>query len=232
MMSKFRIALLFALLYIPVSLCHSRPAVPATVETVDSVLIIPAGIEEIEESAFLRRQDIREIRFEGKKLRKIGRGAFAWCGNLRRVEFPAGLEDIGPQAFAYCTALAEVQFPSTLKHIGANAFSFCSSLQYLFLPPRIHELESYAFCECSALKEVTLPGNSSMLGEMIFSGCTELQSVSIDSSTPPSFECNSQLFDPDETFLYLRCRLHVPAAAIGLYRQAEGWNLFRDIRPL
>ena len=197
---------------------------------VDSVLVVPAGVTEIAEREFTERPDIREIRFEGNVLRKIGRSAFAWCPNLRILHLPEGLDDIGSLAFAYCSGLEEASFPASLAHIGANAFAFCTSLREATLPPRLKELESYAFCECSRLERVVLPANANMLGEMLFAGCLGLREIVEPSPTPPPFECNSQPFDPDEFFLYPKVNLLVPPKSIEKYRSSQGWSLFPLIK--
>lgn len=195
----------------------------------DSVLVIPAGIKEIPDYKYAERTDIREVRVLGNSLRKIGRSAFAWCTSLRSVTLPDGLEDIASQAFAYCGNLTEINIPATVRHIGANTFSFCSSLTSMALPSQLTELESYAFSECTALKEVIFPANGNMLGEMIFAGCYNLRSLTVPSLRPPTFDCNSAPFDPEENFMYDRCDLIVPEKAIAAYRNAHGWKNFTRI---
>lgn len=195
-------------------------------KVVDSVLVIRSGVTEIAEGAYAGRNDIREVKFEGRTVVKIGAEAFAWCENLGKIKLPGSLTDIGSRAFAYCSRLYDVTIPKGVRHIGANAFSFCKSLRSVYLPDSLHEIESYAFSECMSLREVTLPGNGRQLGEMIFAGCRDMMMITIDSATPPPFECNSQLFDNEEMFIYRQCRLFVPRGTVRLYRQASGWSLF------
>ena len=196
----------------------------------DSVLVIPAGTKAIDEYAFQYRDDFKSVRFEQPcTLREIGRGAFSWCGNLESVELPESLADLKSQAFAYCVHLKSVSFPARLTHVGANCFSFCTSLAQVSLPASVKELESYAFSECVSLRQAVLPANGNLLGELIFSGCRELQSITINSNTPPEFDCNSTLFEGTENFMYDRCVLHVPVNAVARYRKAAGWSLFKKI---
>ena len=136
------------------------------------------------------------------------------------------------QAFAYCMSLSDVTIPESVTHIGANCFSFCSSLREIALPAGVKELESYAFSDCSSLRRATLPANSALLGEMIFAGCGSLDSITEGSLTPPPFDCGSQPFDPDETELFQRVVLRVPAQAVEAYRKAPGWRLFDHINPI
>ena len=90
----------------------------------------------------------------------------------------------------------------------------------------MEELESYAFSGCDNLVRAVLPANSNMLGELIFTGCGNLREVVCMSETPPTFDCDSPLFDPLETEIWQQCRLIIPSSSEPLYSKAPGWNLF------
>lgn len=217
--------LLIAFLLLLTPLMHA-----AEFEVRDSVLLIPAGTCEIGEYAFQYRHDFKSVEFADPcVLKEIGRGAFSWCENLEKVELPASLLDLASQAFAYCARLESVKFSLRLTHIGANCFSFCTSLQSVSLPASIKELESYAFSECLSLRSAVLPANGHLLGELIFSGCRKLESITINSMTPPKFDCNSTIFEGTENFMYDRCTLRVPRKALERYKSAPGWRLFKKI---
>ncbi len=171
---------------------------------VDSVLVIPGGTEVIGRDAFSWRSDFHSVRFEAPvRVRDIQAHAFAYCGELRRIEVPRGV-----------------------THVGSNAFSFCTKLREAVLPSSVAELESYAFAECDSLRRVVLPANKKLLGELIFEGCRNLEEIVEMSPEPPSFDCNSTLFDPCEEYMYRRCRLIVPAGREAAYRSAPGWSEF------
>ena len=220
----------------------------------DSVLMIDAG-EKLSPRQFEGRDDFHTVRFRGavaqlpecvfsncgrlrkailpRGMKKIGRGAFSWCTALENVQLPVGLDDIASQAFAYCSALKEITLPAPVKHIGANCFSMCRELESIILPASVDELESYAFSDCTNLRSAVLPANPRQLGELLFSGCGNLREITVDSTTPPPFECDSAPFDAaEETHIYNQCALRVPAAVQGSYAKARGWNLFRKILPL
>lgn len=193
----------------------------------DSVLMVGAEVSELPEEAFRDRPEIAEVRFErGSKIKMLPTGLFRGCVNLRRVVLPHSLERIGAHAFAYCTRLEEISLPESLKRIGNNAFSRCSSLTRVSVPDSVTELESYAFSDCISLVEAKLPGNDSLLGELIFSGCERLRLLVEPSAVPPTFDCNSYIFEPEETALYRQCRLEVPAGSAEKYRSAPGWEKF------
>lgn len=192
---------------------------------------LPASVTLLGEGAF--RECARLEKVSLPAVMKVPKQAFAWCPSLKDVRLSLRCNDIGSHAFAYCTALEYIRIPLFMMHIGSNAFSFCSSLREIELPATVVELESYAFSECGNLREATLPGNGRMLGELIFSGCTRLKKIRIDSSIPPTFDCNSDLFEPSQAYLYDRCMLEVPGDAIGDYRGSPAcWSRFRHIRAL
>lgn len=150
----------------------------------------------------------------------------AWCVNLRHVTLPARLKKIGAHSFAYCRSLAEITLPDGLENIENNAFSRAESLTRIKIPDSVTALESYAFSDCFNLKKCTLPANRSMLGELIFSGCEALEELVEPSPVPPPFDCDSFIFEPEDTRAYRRCRLIVEPSATSLYRDAQGWRLF------
>lgn len=197
---------------------------------VDSVLTVSAEVETLPPYSFMERDDIREVRFEApSKLKTIGEGAFRECLNLRKVELPSGVKDLKAHVFAYCEKLESVNIPDGVVHIGNNCFSRCLSLRTAVLPRSVTELESYAFSDCRSLTRAVLPANPKLLGELIFSGCESLVEIHEGSKTPPPFDCNSYLFEPDEEGMYKRCRLVVPAGSRKAYAGAPGWKLFKNL---
>lgn len=214
----------------------------------------PCTLTEIGEYAFLGCSNIKELQLP-ESLKSIGEGAFrecesleiltipsgvktlpkymcAWNAALVEVTLPEGVDDIGSHAFAYCSSLSGIYLPSSVRHLGSNVFSFCSSLRDITLPKGMKEVESYCFSECVALESATLPANCNMLGELIFSGCVNLRNLTEPSPEPPVFDCDSYIFEPDETQLYKNCNLHVPEGAEAAYSIAPGWKLFFLVNPL
>ena len=191
---------------------------------------LPGSVTALGEGAFRECEGLVEA--DLGKVAMLPKYLFAWCVNLRRVELPSRLADIGSHSFVYCGQLSEVRIPSHVKHIGSNAFSFCKSLRAVALPRSVTELESYAFSECTSLESAVLPGNSHLLGELIFSGCRALKWIEISSPVPPKFDCDSQLFEQEEAYMYADCHLRVPAASVAAYRRAPGWHLFTRVLPI
>lgn len=184
----------------------------------------------IGEGAFYRCEKLTDAQLP-QSVTDIGRYAFAWCQSLAKASFPGAVK-IRAHAFAYCISLDSVKLPSRLKSVGNNAFSRCESLTEIAVPASVTELESYAFSDCLKLRRATLPANPSLLGELIFSGCASLEEIMEPSPEVPPFDCNSFVFEPDDTAAYRRCRLLVSPLALHKYTEAPGWKLFRRIEPI
>lgn len=188
-------------------------------------LELPDFVVSLGEGCFRDCLSLRELRLPSR-LTSTPRYMAAWCVNLRHVSLPASLKKIGAHSFAYCGALAGITLPDGLENIENNAFSRAESLTHIKIPDSVTALESYAFSDCFNLKECTLPANRSMLGELIFSGCEALEELVEPSPVPPPFDCDSFIFEPEDTQAYRRCRLTIEPSAIPLYREAPGWRLF------
>ena len=224
--------LILALLY---PLCAEAKVIPAQAHMGDTTLrliTIPADVTSIGELAYAGCSNLERIEFApGSRLTEIGRSAFAGCTSLKEIVLPKSLKKLAPHAFAYCFSLEKISLPVGLQSIGNNAFSECRSLREAILPRSVTLLESYAFSECISLRRVVLPANRSLLGELMFSGCRALEEIVELSPEPPEFDCNSFIFEPDETELYRQCTLRVASGKAELYRNTHGWNMFESIVP-
>lgn len=58
----------------------------------------------------------------------LGSYAFAGCGALKSISFPAGVTLLKTCAFANCTSLEEVHIPVTLTEISGHAFEGCTGI--------------------------------------------------------------------------------------------------------
>ncbi len=89
-----------------------------------------------------------------KKVTKIGRGAFADCGELTEIIIPDTVESIDAQAFAGCIGLMRITIPDSVTEIGDGAFYNCSELVSISLGSRVTSIGQAAFNGCVKLVEV------------------------------------------------------------------------------
>ena len=93
-------------------------------------VVILAGAEEIGDDWF-KNSTVESVTVSAS-VKRLGKGAFQNCGQLRRVVFSdsSALESVGDECFREC------------------------GLDAIVIPPGVTEIGAYAFCECGRLAEV------------------------------------------------------------------------------
>ena len=84
-------------------------------------------------------------KLEGKKVTKIGNGAFKDNTTIVKVKLPTTIKEIGDDAFASCTDLTTINIPGKVTKIGSRAFYNCSSLSNMTVPSSVKEIGASAF---------------------------------------------------------------------------------------
>ena len=152
---------------------------------------IPAGVEEISNSAFYNCSSLQRVVLpEG--VTRINRYAFAKCRSLREIVIPEGVTEVEEGAFSDCTSLRWADLPSTLRSLGKSAFSDCTNLQEANLPSALLSLGDFAFSGCEKLAAVHLPEGLTEMGGGAFRG-TAVSRIVIPSTVshlPSSFGDN------------------------------------------
>ena len=189
---------------------------------------LPSSLRSLGEGVFRECLALKEIDLPDG-MEKLPPFLFYWCENLERIGMPSRLKVISRSCFGFCRRLEKIDIPGTVKNIGSNAFSCCESLKEVKLPISIVELESYAFSDCRSLRKIAFPSNSSLLGELILSGCYKLEEIDEYSPSPPAFDCNSYVFEPDETEMYRNVILYVAPGKTESYGKSPGWRMFEKI---
>lgn len=92
--------------------------------------------------------------YNGKKVTKIGDGAFSGMLNIKSVKIPESVTEIGRKAFFSCTALTGVTIPDSVKKVGDYAFYGCSKLEAAVIGSGVSEIGSRAFNYCRSLTRI------------------------------------------------------------------------------
>lgn len=158
-------------------------------------VIIPEGVEVINESAFAYLTALEEVVLPST-LKKIQARAFEGCTKLTKINLE-NVQFINQSAFHNCP-LTEVNL-SSIVAIGNSAFEMddgCtdydgnpveSALVALDLPSSAQSLGARAFFNNINLKKVTFRASSVKLGSYVFAYCESLESANVNASVIPSF---------------------------------------------
>ena len=161
-----------------------------------TTVIIPEGVETIEEYAFANLTSLTTVVLPST-LTRIDQGAFYGCTALSSITGLENVKFINQSAFencnlkgnisldnAVCVAdrafagnakLEGVKLSAVTRSVGANAFNGCKALKSLTINASNVKIGNYAFANCTALTEVTL--NTNVVAKGAFYGCTKLQTV-------------------------------------------------------
>jgi len=154
-------------------------------------------VTSISESAFRRLEGIESVRVP-KSVTKIGKGAFSFCANLKKIEIPFVGSSIDLHSDAYLgyifgassSSNNTASVPRNLKKviitsgnfIGSGAFKGCSSLEEIVIPNGVTTIYDSAFVNCSSLKTITIPESVTSIKNNILSGCSSLESIVVDAN--------------------------------------------------
>ena len=204
---------------------------------------IPNSVTDIGWLAFKGCTGLTAIEFP-KSVRTIYFRAFQGCTGLSSITLPNSVTGIGDHAFEDCTNLTSIDISDSLIYIGEGAFIGCPCSRFPIyskrvfahmpgfysgdytIPDGIESIANYAFSYCTDLTSVTIPNSVTSIGEYAFEYCTGLRSMTCLALTPP-------ITDSD-IFHNVDCSditLNVPAKSVQAYKDAEQWNIFKEILP-
>lgn len=215
----------------------------------DSLVInkLPTALTHIGNDAF-NRTSITSANLS-ESITEWGTGIFANCSKLKEVKLPKNIKRITDYMFQYCSALEQIQLPDSLKEVGYAAFDW-SGLTSVNLPDSLERLESYALSNtqirslripdgirgdqpgsyvaagCKRLKEAYLGRNqdyTTITNFTFFDNCDSLQLLRVYAGMPP--KCYYYYMDYRQN-----CVLEVPEDAVDLYKEADVWKEFKEIR--
>ena len=166
-----------------------------------ATIIIPDGIESIDDYAFTGCSNLTEViipesvtsigKFAFKEcsnltsiilpanVTTIGESAFEDCENLVSINIPSGIKRIERKTFAACHALTSINIPDGVKYIGPSAFDCCWVLENVSLPSSVTDIGNAAFASCHAFTSFTIPPQVTYVSDDLLSNCDHLSSVYI-----------------------------------------------------
>lgn len=166
------------------------------------VVIIPEGIEKIQENAFRNYNSLKSIDLPNS-LKEIGDSAFFGTG-LETLVLPEEIESVGSWAFQNCQNLKSIVIPQ--KYINWGEFVFaetgletivwnssnpvipngmfnsCHNLKKIAMPDGVTSVGVSTFGACDALEEISIPETVTEISDTAFSGCSNLKKISIPKS--------------------------------------------------
>ena len=211
-----------------------------------STLTIPAGVTTIEGAAFAESSLTAVELPEG--LTNLGTYVFYRCDTLSNVKLPKNLTRIPDYTFQYCKNLQYIDLPDGLKEIGYAAFDW-SGLKEIEVSDSVSMIERYAFSNtqletfrvpdglttspgayflagCKHLKKVYMGRNEDYNEYSDFTclhNCDSLQLLRLYFGTPP--KCNTYYMG-----YRTNCVLEVSEDLVDVYKEANGWKDFKEIR--
>lgn len=145
-------------------------------------VIIPDGIDTIDNEAFAENKYVEEVEIAGSVF-NLGTRMFYRCTALKKVTFNEGITEIPDECFNQVEALETIEIPSTVKRIGDNAF-FMSNITELTIPASVTELGSSFASSMPYLTKVVVEGDIETNEDASgwFSSCPLLTSVEFSGS--------------------------------------------------
>ena len=206
---------------------------------------IPNNVEHIGKGAFSNCRDLASITI-GNGVKSIGRSAFYNCSALTAVH----INDLN----AWCKIQFEEYNSANPLNVAQHLYMNGKEVKNLIIPNSVTTIARGAFYGCSGLTSVTIPNNVTSIGQSAFSDCSGLTSVNIGNGITKidyAFQnCTSlsdvycyaeqvpetsraTFFDSENTNSIIQnATLHVPAASIEAYSNADPWKDFKEIVAL
>lgn len=152
-------------------------------------VVIPQGVNEIEEYAFADCKKLKSVTIAGT-VRDIEDFAFKGCTSLTSITIPAGTDDVSDSAFDGCTALKEINVENgNREYCSVDGVLYSSNKTELIrlpegktgefsIPTGVYEIDDRAFAN-TGIKSITIPDTVREIGESAFDGCNSLTTVKV-----------------------------------------------------
>ncbi len=149
-----------------------------------STIIVPKSVVSIDYYAFAYCENLREVNFvEGNQLKGIYEGAFLGCGDLEQITLPDTIVEISDFAFYGCGKITKLPMADTqnLRGIYDYAFAYSGLNGEFILPENVLDIGNYAFMG-TKLERVTIPNTNRkdlVIGFGAFEDCNSLEEITL-----------------------------------------------------
>ena len=183
---------------------------------------IPNSVKSIGSEAFCLCYNLESVTI-GNSVTIIGIGAFSSCSSLTAVTIPNSVLFIVDSAFFGCSRLTSVTIGNSVIDIGSEAFAYCNSLTSVTIPNSVTDIGERTFYSCRGLTSVTIGKSVNRIRSNSFANCRQLTDVFCLAENVPN--TNTDAFDSSGIE---NVTLHVPAALLEEYMNAEPWRNFKN----
>ena len=120
-----------------------------------------------------------------------------------------------------------VKLPAMVKVVGANAFDSNTVLKSIEINNGVTEIQKQAFAAMTALLTIIIPESVTIIDTKAFSDCAGLSEIHTLITNPANVTLGDYVFYgvPKNT-----CKLYVPRGSLQLYKKADQWKDFLNIK--
>lgn len=153
----------------------------------DDTVVVPYGVKEIREYAFLDCDEIEKINLPNT-VDVVEKGAFYGCKNLKTVEvsmpvLPLGFDDKwldGTNAeyvLQEDLTLGECDIPEGIEIENDAIVGYRGKASELVIPSGVNSIGDKAFLKCKTLRKVIIPDGVTTIGKRAFAYCEGLETI-------------------------------------------------------
>lgn len=116
------------------------------------------------------------------------------------------------------SAMTDAVIGDCAVSISGSTFKGFKSLSSVTIGNNVTTIGSDAFSGCTALKSLTIPSGVTTLSGYTFENCSSLDYIEFKSTTPPTLQHNSALYNTNN------CPIYVPCDSVAAYRSASNYS--------